>query len=116
MSRKMELAVAHRGRYLLRRCVTSWWASTVSNRLHCRKMDDRFASVKHRVVEYLMDKEEPLLPEESKRERLDQVKEVAIQTSSGVQNTETHKVGGAKSGMWLKARNHVVGVMFVIFF
>ena len=109
----MELAVAHCGRYLLRRCVTSWWASTVSNRLHCRKMDDRFASIKHRVVEYLIEKEEPCRKEYKREERVERVKEVAIQTSSGVQNTDTHKVGGAKSGVWLKARNHVVGVVCV---
>ena len=98
----------------MRRCVISWRAWHLSNKLHTRKIDERF---KDRLEEFLSEQNKP---DPIHQERVGRVtvsspvvgnkKEIAIQTSKDLQ-----KVGlGTKVGAWSKARNHVVNTSSVL--
>ena len=105
MFRKIGIGSDHYCGRVLRRCVSSWRALTLSNRLH-KKMDAHYANIKDKVVEYLTE-----LKTDSNQERnvivSQEEKEVADQSGGPL----LPRVGGVNKGVWSQARNHVVRIM-----
>lgn len=119
--RKLIHAESHYNFKLMRRCVLSWWALTLSHRLH---KDSHRENIKDKVIKYLTERnnqnELDLKPKDIELTTPSEVttpsqtigpldkraNEIAIQT-------DKDEEGGASQGVWLKAKHHVVSYMYM---